>query len=767
MNVCSKMTPVDWNLQWIQLIEDDDDDNFIDQTLHRIIEPLVIVEMLTTTNDDNQSDDQTNIVQHLTNFAELSNEIIYELLFTLNIALHKLPEMKNDSTKSYVQHVMKLLSKSNFSQYYLQKRTFPTITDSMQYRITFLIANLLQLFIERLINDDSSFGIDEFQMCISLYKHWCQLIFAIPDDQIQLDTAILCSKIFQSLSIFICSSQKWINDHHQDEIHLNIIESIRNFFAYHCLNMLLPLFIIISDMFDQDKPMFIELIHSLSKVLLCIDQETIQDIAMLELNQSLLMYNDDSLVEKRMKCLIDQLSTSTTTENESKLQLNYLQTDNGYYNFIIEHITPLLMKNDQDIIFTAYHLVSLACQSANWSSSSSKIINVENQNESLNEVTDITLSQLTSLNQDNDDNGDDDDDRYYPPKILMALLESLFSTINIDDLQSSTTTTFQAYLLIWTIYLRLLQKFPLKNYNQNNNNNDDIRSDLINYLVESNLYNEFFKNLFLLMNDSLDWNDVDRNYLQSIMQSITIDDEQQQVTNLNYNQLDCLEDSNRLLRLINGSKYQSNRNCRLAIFVYYQSLCHMANLIRSWFNSLKHQQKETVDYVTRRYFSPLLMEKELEQIRMVDQTKLGNIQIRFSRKLHEISAIYSLKEISFGIRFTFDTNYPLTTLSIQCFDKSGVSEDVCRKWLQRLTIFFNRMNCSILDGIIMIKPTMDKLFSSMEECMICLYVLYGLNAQLPRFKCPQCKKKFHTTCMRKWFQTHHSATCPQCKFEFQ
>ena len=47
----------------------------------------------------------------------------------------------------------------------------------------------------------------------------------------------------------------------------------------------------------------------------------------------------------------------------------------------------------------------------------------------------------------------------------------------------------------------------------------------------------------------------------------------------------------------------------------------------------------------------------------------------------------------------------------------------------------------------MIKPTMDKLFEGMEECMICLYVLYGMNGQLPRFKCPQCKKKFHTTCM--------------------
>ena len=433
--------------------------------------------------------------------------------------------------------------------------------------------------------------------------------------------------------------------------------------------------------------------------------------------------------------------------------MNCLRTDNGYYDFIIEHITPLLMKNDLNTIFTAYHLVSLACHSANWSST--KI--TENRfNESMDtEITDITLSQLTSIKNDDGHNQDNDDDNvdnmYYPPKIIMALLESLFSTITIDDLQSQATF---AYLLVWTIYLRLLQQFPLKDYGEN-----EIRSDLINYLVESNLHNQFLQNLFLLMHDSCDWNDLDRNHLQSIIN-----------INTNNNQLDCLEDSNRLLQLINEEKSDTERNSRLAVFVYYQSLCHMANLVRCWFNTLRHHQKESVDYVTRRYFSQLLMEKELEQIKNVDQEKLGNIQIRFSRKLHEISAIYSLKEISFGIKFTFEANYPLTALSIQCFDKSGVSEDVCRKWLQRLTIFFNRMvcvfafsiviqnkrtysflfsiqNCSILDGIIMIKPTMDKLFAGMEECMICLYVLYGMNAQLPRFKCPQCKKKFHTTCM--------------------
>ncbi|OTF78187.1 hypothetical protein BLA29_003959 [Euroglyphus maynei] len=239
-NIC-EMNP-DWKirLQWIQLIENNNTET-IHQALHRIIEPNIIVEMT--------GENETIIVQRLSNFVDLSDEIVYELLFTINMALYKLPMM--DVIEPNIIHI-------------------------------------------------------------------------------QLDTAILCSKIFRSLATFIRLCQKWINDHREEEIYHNIIESIHNFLAYHCLNMLLPLFVIMSDMFDdRNKPLFIEMIHSLSTVLLCIDHECLQNMAMLELNQSLLMYNEDCIVEKRMKCLMDQLSSSSTS--------NCLRTDNDYYDYIIKH----------------------------------------------------------------------------------------------------------------------------------------------------------------------------------------------------------------------------------------------------------------------------------------------------------------------------------------------------------------------------------------------------------------------------------------------
>lgn len=52
-----------------------------------------------------------------------------------------------------------------------------------------------------------------------------------------------------------------------------------------------------------------------------------------------------------------------------------------------------------------------------------------------------------------------------------------------------------------------------------------------------------------------------------------------------------------------------------------------------------------------------------------------------------------------------------------------------------------------MNGIILLRPNMDKFFEGIEECMICLFVLFGASSAFPRFKCPQCRKKFHYACI--------------------
>ena len=53
----------------------------------------------------------------------------------------------------------------------------------------------------------------------------------------------------------------------------------------------------------------------------------------------------------------------------------------------------------------------------------------------------------------------------------------------------------------------------------------------------------------------------------------------------------------------------------------------------------------------------------------------------------------------------------------------------------------------------------------LEECAIC-YDIVNNQKQLPKMVCKTCKKKFHSACIRKWFQTSNKSECPLCKSQF-
>lgn len=157
--------------------------------------------------------------------------------------------------------------------------------------------------------------------------------------------------------------------------------------------------------------------------------------------------------------------------------------------------------------------------------------------------------------------------------------------------------------------------------------------------------------------------------------------------------MDCLESYRTFEDYIKYSEgtTKSLPLLRLTILVYYQILCFLPNSLRSWFNTLKSQKKQFFDHITNRYFNRLMIEKEFNFIKNADRNQFGNIDIVYNKKIKEIRAVYSLKDINFGIKFTFSQNYPLTPVSIECFNKIDITDDRSRLWLKRLTIFFNKL----------------------------------------------------------------------------
>ena len=51
-----------------------------------------------------------------------------------------------------------------------------------------------------------------------------------------------------------------------------------------------------------------------------------------------------------------------------------------------------------------------------------------------------------------------------------------------------------------------------------------------------------------------------------------------------------------------------------------------------------------------------------------------------------------------------------------------------------------------------------------DACSVCIQ---GNNFSLAGFivSCPQCLKKFHFGCLKRWFKNHQRFTCPGCRFD--
>lgn len=56
-------------------------------------------------------------------------------------------------------------------------------------------------------------------------------------------------------------------------------------------------------------------------------------------------------------------------------------------------------------------------------------------------------------------------------------------------------------------------------------------------------------------------------------------------------------------------------------------------------------------------------------------------------------------------------------------------------------------NGSIVDAVLMWAGSIEKHMEGVEDCTICMMTVHSRTYQLPRVRCKQCKKRFHSDCL--------------------
>ena len=93
----------------------------------------------------------------------------------------------------------------------------------------------------------------------------------------------------------------------------------------------------------------------------------------------------------------------------------------------------------------------------------------------------------------------------------------------------------------------------------------------------------------------------------------------------------------------------------------------------------------------------------------------------------------------------------------------GVAEGRLRKWMLSIMALLRSQNGALSQAIVLWQQNCAHQFDGVEECLICYNVIQDVGGQLPKLGCKTCSKRYHTSCLFKWFRSSQKSTCPHCQ----
>lgn len=202
---------------------------------------------------------------------------------------------------------------------------------------------------------------------------------------------------------------------------------------------------------------------------------------------------------------------------------------------------------------------------------------------------------------------------------------------------------------------------------------------------------------------------------------------------------------------------------KFASRLLFKSITLLPAAVRLFYKGMPNQFMSMFQEVVTKYASKLLIEQEL--LKVSSATFEGEMKVRTVPVTGEIIAEYVIEETKMKLTIELPAEYPLAVPTMK-LDKAIVKTDRAKKWLLQLNAYLFHQNGAILEGIEMWKRNVDKGVEGVEDCTICMMTVHQQTHQLPKVRCKQCKNKFHSNCLYKWFESSNQSTCPLCRNNF-
>lgn len=196
-------------------------------------------------------------------------------------------------------------------------------------------------------------------------------------------------------------------------------------------------------------------------------------------------------------------------------------------------------------------------------------------------------------------------------------------------------------------------------------------------------------------------------------------------------------------------------------------------------DSVDHGTSVRIEGFVRKRVSPLLIAAEVRKVKEwgafgggrrtgddPDKETEGELHARGSVAGREVSATYTLSDVTLEIGIRLPDVFPLQPVVVEARSRVGMTEARWRKTLLGMTTLLRAKDGTLAEAVELWRRNLDKTFQGVEECPICYSVLHLVTAARPRMQCRTCKNLFHSECLCKWFSKSNSSACPLCRSAF-
>ncbi|XP_045766017.1 E3 ubiquitin-protein ligase listerin isoform X2 [Maniola jurtina] len=180
---------------------------------------------------------------------------------------------------------------------------------------------------------------------------------------------------------------------------------------------------------------------------------------------------------------------------------------------------------------------------------------------------------------------------------------------------------------------------------------------------------------------------------------------------------------------------------------------------RSWCGAAHTSLAPALRRLVPAAVAPVLLQRHLTQLKD-NAHKLPDARISIQWSRGEVQCWVELEDHELELTVRFAPEHPLVPPSVSSPPNSPTPDT---SWI---VLYLTYHNGTLLNALKMWTRAVNSRVQSAAQCYVCYCRMHPSSGRFPNVSCHQCRNKFHSACLNKWFRHSRKTNCPLCRNKF-